>query len=447
MKTHPFSLFAASFSPRSSFLSPTRHDDGLRPPRLLSIKIILPILFGLIQFTPSLHASPFSAGDLAVLRSGDGTTTLTNISTAFFLGEYRTNGQLVQTIAIPSSGSNALVLSGDAVAEASLTRTANGRWLCFTGYHAEPGFTNIPGSTSTQAPRSIATIDGAGMFNLVSASPTLFNTFSIRAAASDGTNGFWGGGANSGTAAGGICYFGFNGPTNTIYGSTVRVLKIINGNLYASASGSGVMKFAGYPKTASTPSTVISETGSPYGFAINPTGNIAYVADDTQSSVGGVLRYTNSTGTWSLVYTLGTGVTNVGARGLNVDWSGSNPIIYATTSDNTVYGNPTNRLIRIVDSGSHSVATTLATAPGCSSFRGVTFVPEYYQLEIALNGNNLAVTPSTNSLGAILETATTLTSPGQWTPVWTNSGQPPPTFPVANQQFFRLRLPQSISSP
>jgi len=322
-------------------------------------------------------------------------------------------------------------------------RVPNGRWLCFSGYHAEPGFTNIPDSTSSQAPRSIATIDGSGKFTLVTTSPTLFNTFSIRAGVSDGTNSFWGAGAVSGTSAGGLCYFGFDEPTNTIYQSTIRVLNIINGSIYASSAGVGVRKFNGLPETPATPSTFITETTSPYGFAINSAGNIAYIADDTQSSAGGILRYTNSAGIWSHVYTLGTGVANTGARGLTVDWSGPNPVLYASTSDNTSFGNPTNRLIRIVDSGSGSTAATLATAPGYSSFRGVAFVPEVYSLGISLNGNNFAITPSTNSLGAILESATNLSFPIQWTPVWTNSGQAPPSFTIipASQQFFRLRFP------
>jgi len=301
----------------------------------------------------------------------------------------------------------------------------------------------MPGSTSSQAPRSIATIDGSRTFNLVSASPGLFSTFSIRAGVSDGTNSIWGGGAASGLLPGGLCYFGFDGPTNTIITYNIRVANIINGRIYDSRSGAGVYQFNGLPKTAATPSLFITETNSPYGFAINPAGNIAYIADDTRSSLGGILRYTNSTGTWSLVYTLGTGITNTGARGLTVDWSGPNPVVYASTSENTVYGNPSNRLVRIVDSGSGSTATTLATAPGSSSFRGVAFVPEVYSLGFSLNGNNFIITPSTNSIGAVLESTTNLSPPVQWTSVWTNSGQAPPGFPVVpvNQQFFRLRLP------
>jgi hypothetical protein len=407
---------------------------------ILNVLLCCFIFLFLHVFT--IHAAPFRPGDLAVLRSGDGLATLTNISTAFFLDEFQTNGQLVQTIAIPSTGSNSLVISGNAVAEASLMRTPNGRWICFSGYHGEPGFTNITTSTSSQVPRSIGTVDGTGKFTLVAASPGLFNTFSIRSGASDGTNSFWGAGAVSGSSPGGLDYFGFDGPTNTINQGNIRVLNLINGSLYDCRGGVGVSKYNGLPKTAATRTLFVSETGSPYGFAINPAGNVAYIADDAQSSSGGILRFTNSAGIWSLVYTLGAGVANTGVRGLTVDWSGPDPVLYASTSENSIFGNPTNRLIRIVDSGINSVATTLATAPGSSSFRGVAFAPEAYSLGISVTGNNVVITPSTNSVGAVLETVTNLTFPLQWTAVWTNSGQEPPSFPMVpvDQQFFRLRF-------
>jgi len=175
---------------------------------------------------------------------------------------------------------------------------------------------------------------------------------------------------------------------------------LITGSLYYStSSGAGIYKFAGLPKSAATPSRIIATgSGSPYGFAINPAGNIAYVADDDQSSVGGMQRWTNSAGTWSLVYTLGTGIANTGARGLAVDWSGASPVLYASTSENSIYGNPGNRLIRIVDSGAGSAAATFATAAMNASFRGVAFAPQ--------TGTNLTWT------GVI---SSDWNNPGNWT--------------------------------
>lgn len=58
------------------------------------------------------------------------------------------------------------------------------------------------------------------------------------------------------------------------------------------------------------------------------------------------------------------------AFGLTVDYSGANPIIYATTLESDA-----NRIIQITDTGSDASATTLATAPSGSWFHGICFAP------------------------------------------------------------------------
>jgi hypothetical protein len=115
-----------------------------------------------------------------------------------------------------------------------------------------------------------------------------------------------------------------------------------------------------------------SSTG-PYDFAINSASNLAYVAE---GSIGGIIRFTNSGAGFvsNAYYTVGgTGFgTNVG--GLTVDWTQTPPVIYATTGETAG-----NRLISIVDNGSGSPFTLLASASsgasGSNYFRGVRFVP------------------------------------------------------------------------
>jgi len=65
-----------------------------------------------------------------------------------------------------------------------------------------------------------------------------------------------------------------------------------------------------------------------------------------------------------------SGLTNIGARGLAADFSGPNPMIFATTAEAT-----TNRLVSIADTGSASTVTTLATAGVNQVFRGVALAP------------------------------------------------------------------------
>lgn len=344
-------------------------------------------LVSLIFLASSLRAAAgapvstaFGPGDIAALRVQDNSGALTNISAQLFLDEYTTNGMLVQTIPVPTNGVRSLVVSGFSVAEATLTLSPDGRWLGFTGYNAPVGVTNIPNSSSTQYPRAIATMDVFGNFKIVSASTNFFDGTNIRGTVSDGTNSFWAFGAISGTTIGGLDYYGFDAVPGLIYSQNLRVANIINSNLYVcTAAGFGIYKFAGTPKSPATPMQIIYSGNSPYGFAINPSGNIAYIADDDAPTIGGVQRWTNAAGlpaSWTLVYTLQTGVTNSGARGLAVDWSGPNPVIYASTSVTTVYGSAGNRLLRFVDSGSASPAVTLAVAATNSSFRGVAFVPQ-----------------------------------------------------------------------
>ena len=69
-------------------------------------------------------------------------------------------------------------------------------------------------------------------------------------------------------------------------------------------------------------------------------------------------------------------------RSLVVDFSGANPVIYATTAETTT-GTPavpvSNRLVKIIDTGAASTATLLATSPANTSFRGVALAPFHHR--------------------------------------------------------------------
>ena len=111
-----------------------------------------------------------------------------------------------------------------------------------------------------------------------------------------------------------------------------------------------------------------SQSFSPYAFAFSPDFTIAYLADDTLKGIGGMQRW-DLKGSWAMTYAFNS-LTNIGARGVAVDFSGTQPVIFATTAENS-----TNRLVSIVDTGAASPATTLATAGVNQIFRGVTFAP------------------------------------------------------------------------
>jgi hypothetical protein len=137
-------------------------------------------------------------------------------------------------------------------------------------------------------------------------------------------------------------------------------------------------------------------------FDMDPSHTIAYGADE----LIGIIKFTNNAGVWTPapyyfsptnIGTLAQPVANAsrGCFGICVDFSGTNPVIYATTMENgtatsypggiginSAIGHPNNnRLIRIVDTGvdpgANYVATTLAIAPTTNEFfGGVDFTPD-----------------------------------------------------------------------
>ena len=320
-------------------------------------------------------AAPFTPGNIAVVRVGDGAAALSSASALVFIHEYTPAGVLVQIIPIPATAATALTMAGSSTSEGALMRSPDGKLLSFAGYKAVAGTANIPAMTAVANPREIGTLDTAGTFAIPASTTTQFSAQNIRSGAADGLNNYWGSGSGSGTY-----YFGLTAVPATVQNAILntRVNNIQNGNLYLSTSSGtiGIYSFAGLPTSAS-PATLLFATGvgsSPYAFAINPAGTLAYVADDRAAPNGGVQRWNKVAGVWSLAYTHAVGA--VGARGVVVDWTGggipANPIIYATTAETP----SANRLVRIVDAGGPSPAATLVTLPVNQVFRGVAFAPQ-----------------------------------------------------------------------
>ena len=139
------------------------------------------------------------------------------------------------------------------------------------------------------------------------------------------------------------------------------------------------------------------------------------------------------------------GITNIGAHGVAVDFSGAHPVIYATTAEAS-----TNRLVTITDTGAAATVTTLATAGVNQVFRGVVLtpdngvVPQFYQS--AGNGNNftLSWTALVNRNYTLQYTGdlsntnwTTLTNLTSALPVLTMTDT---TAPANTNRFYRLML-------
>lgn len=358
--------------------------------RVFTKSLILPaaILFIAVASTDHTWAAAFGLGDLVVVRVGDGSAALTSAATATFLDEYTPGGVFVQSIPLPTllSGLNQpLALSGTATSEGFLSLSQNGLFLTMGGYNAIPGTAGVTTANPITVPRGIARISLNGTIDTTTSLTDAYSGSNIRSVTStDGINFWTGGNAGSGLGAtAGTRYTTLGSTTSTGLHSTttnVRVVNLFNGQLYAdSASGTflGVGAVGGGTPTTSgqtyseLPGFPITGTHSSYDYWFRDP-NTLYVADDgSAANGGGIQKWTQSGGTWSLAYTLlNNGTTTTAVRGLagTVDGSG-NAVLYGTTGGS---------LISVTDTGAGSLSATIASAASNEAFRGVELlvVPE-----------------------------------------------------------------------
>jgi hypothetical protein len=332
---------------------------------------------------------------------------------------YGTGGNFSSSMPL---GSPALIVAGagnDGDYEAMLTLSgADQEYLGFAGYCLPYPATGGPVNDAAGNWRGLATMNAFGYYTLAYTNSGLYNAGSefIRGMVTlDGLNFWCVGSAGSGTvkfvnstnasyadgsgipastglsAAGGQTIQIVNGPLPGFSSLSNLVVSEIgqtnNNGLYA-ASGTPEPGYAG--AIAFSPLLYTGSSGSDYAqpqdFAFSPDNKTLYVADaraftsDTDNTSGGIQRWdANTNNSFTYNYTLPplTGATN-GAQGLTVDFSaartwGSNVFgakIYATT-----YGASGNSLISIVDNGSSSASTVLASAGPNQAFRGLRFGP------------------------------------------------------------------------
>ena len=338
------------------------------------------------------QAPAFTPGNLAVLRLGNGTETLSSSGNTVYIDQYSTNGFFLTSVALPNNANTAILLSGVASSEGGLTRSLDRTVLTIAGYRTNLGAlsSSLSSTLGTAVPREVATLDAFGNYYLFQYSSSLYSASNIRCAATDGTNGFWTAGGNLGT------FYLSPGNDPAIVQSVIantRYVKAINGALYFStqAGTPGIYTFPeGLPR-GGTATNLLVGTGSSSqiaGFDLNSTATVAYVADQ-RSTAGGIQKWVNSAGAWSLAYTFSTGA---GAYAVAVDFSGASPIIYAITGESV-----SNRMVLIVDSNATAVVTTIAVAGANRYFRGLDFVPDLRPLivsqpqsQVATNGANVS---------------------------------------------------------
>ncbi|MEO6303683.1 MAG: T9SS type A sorting domain-containing protein [Bacteroidia bacterium] len=342
----------------------------------LKIKSALALCIAFFGINLSVNAQ-FTAGNLVILQAGDGTSALANTGNAIVLKEYSTIGNPTFSVAI-STSINPLLISGSASSEGGLSLSPNGKYLVFGGYaQSLPNAVALAGSASSVISRGVGIVNATGSYSRIATSNTFYSTNNIRSATSDGNDNYWGAGANDGTDYFGIVSTATN--VQNVNTNTRNTTIFSNKLLFSTGSGTmGVYQVStGLPVTsAQTTSVVIATLGtgvgsaSPYAYFFNSAQTICYISDDrTIANGGGIQKWVFSSSTWSLAYTLSTAST-FGTRGVVADFSGPNPMVYATTTEASA-----NRLIAISDIGASSTASTIATSITNTLFRGLAFSP------------------------------------------------------------------------
>jgi hypothetical protein len=308
----------------------------------------------------------FTAGDLVVLRTGDGVNALANSTGPISLLELNTGGTVIGSPVTLPSGNGGLQISGVATSEGQLVLNADHTALTVAGYVPPFGGSGSLSSRSAAiAPRGYVTID----YNrTVSAVTTLTGTYSgnnIRSGFISGS-GAWFTGANG--SGSGVEYY--NGTTSSrIENVNTRVLGYYGGSLYYSTGSgtTGIYKYSGLPTSATTATAFLTGiTGqgtSPYDFALSPDGNTLYVADDAI----GVQKFSLISGNWTFDYNFTDGLTANEAYGLAVDFSRADPVIYWTS---------TNNIWMATDAGSGTTGTSILASGANYAFRGLEFAPQ-----------------------------------------------------------------------
>ena len=339
----------------------------------------------------------------------------------------------IYSFTIPTNQPDGLWINAHAGSEGGgISRTTTRQYLALEGYTG-----NILSPTAAKPSadptvyRGIITIDAFGtetpiyqdLANWFGLPPGVTQNNPTGIASTDGTN-FWGTGNVTGTSseATGILFYNgyfenYGGLPQEIenYIQAAAEARIIGGTLYVDVPGQGVYNFLDpnnnyavvplpydpdAPNPVETPvlTNLFLNWGTTFqniaNFDMNPQGTLAYGADQTY----GIVKFVNTNGAWQQApyyfnsTNLGTTIqpaAQQGCFGICVDFSGTNPVIYATTMEYGTgtnapdsQGNPNNnRLIRIVDTGvspgTNLVAQTLATAQTINeSFRGVDFTPD-----------------------------------------------------------------------
>ena len=239
----------------------------------------------------------------------------------------------------------------------------------------------MAGTSTTAVPRVVARVDGDGVVDSSTAITDAFSANNIRGVVTDDGSRFWAVGANGGVRLVALGSAGATTQINSAAPTNLRVPVIANGQLYVSTGSSADGVYAvgsGLPTTGGQTPTLLTAVPSPYGFVAldrDPTvpgTDTLYVADDSGSPGGGILKFSFDGTAWTARGSFRPA--GSGARGITGAVTASGVTLYATTSAGA------SQLVKVSDSAAFdatiaATSTTLTTAAANTAFRGVAFAP------------------------------------------------------------------------
>ena len=350
--------------------------------------------------------APFTPGNVVVYRVGDGSRALASTGNPVFLDEYRPDGQLVQSLPMPTQTNGAhqpFAGGGTATSEGWLTRSENKRCLLVPGYGRDPAITSGNLVSAAGLSRVVGVVAHTGDIDTTTALTDLATgTNNFRGAASTDCTSLWVASSLDGTRAATIGASASVAVAATPAGG--RTVAVHDGQLYnASNTGSNTYKGinrigTGTPATAATatrlPGLTDALTPSPYGFAFadldgTPGADTLYVADDSV----GVTKFSLVAGAWVSNGTVGTGADAY--RGLAAVVQGGTVTLYATRN--------ASDLVAWVDASGYNGAfsgtpAVLASAGANQAFRGVAPSPEASVTATASAGLHGTVSPASQTV-------------------------------------------------
>lgn len=350
--------------------------------RALVALLVIPAAIGLAALPA--RAAGFTPGNLVVVRVGTGVTALSNAATQVFLDEYSPSGSLIQSVPMPASASGAqrrLTMSGSATSEGALALSMDGHYLTLGGYDADPGTASVASTSTATVARVVARVAGDGTVDSSTAITDIFSGNNIRGAVSDDGSRFWAAGANGGVRLVALGSSGATTQINSAAPTNLRAIGIAGGQLYASTGSAPTGLYSvgtGLPATGGQTPSLVTAAPSPYAFAALdrspavPGVDTLYLADDSGSPNGGILKFSFDGATWTARGSIRPN--GSGARGVTGAVTGSSATLFATTTTGT------GQLVSLQDTAAFdatisATATTLATGAANTALRGVAFAP------------------------------------------------------------------------